>query len=59
MPWGDKSKSYTFRDSKNEQSVQGLSYTKKVETNCKNCPHRPKQANGTDHPKAGKLSRIF
>ena len=55
MPWGEKSKSYTFKESREIKSVQGLSYTKKLETNCKSCPHRPKQVNGTEQSKTGKL----
>ena len=29
MPWGKKSNSYTFKESRDKKSVQGLSYTKK------------------------------
>ena len=28
MPWGKKSSSYTFKESRDKKSVQGLSYTK-------------------------------
>ena len=59
MPWEEKSKSYTFKESQEKKSVQGLSYTKKAKTNCKSCPHRPKQVNGTEQSKTGKLSRIL
>ena len=59
MPWRKQSNSYTFKESREKKSVQGLSYTKKPETNCKSCPHRPKQVNGTEQSKTGKLSRIL
>ena len=59
MPRGEKNKSYTFKESREKKSVQRLSYTKKPETKCKRCPHRPKQVNGTEQSKTGKLSRIL
>ena len=38
MPWGKKGNSYTFKESRDKKSVQGLSYTKKPETSSfKNC----------------------
>ena len=60
MPWGkNNSKSYTLKESREKKSVQGLSYTKKPKTKgCKDCPHRPKQVNGTEQSKTEKLSRI-
>lgn len=49
MSWGKKSKSYVFQEQREKKSVQGLSYTKKTETKgCKDCPHKPKQVNGTE-----------
>ena len=30
MPWGKKSNSYTFKESRDKKSVQGLSYNKKL-----------------------------
>ena len=56
----NSSKSYTLKESRQKKSVHGLSYTKKPETKgCKDCPHRPKQVNGTEQSKTGKLSRIL
>ena len=60
MSWGKKSKSYVFQEQREKKSVQGLSYTKKTETKgCKDCPHKPKQVNGTEQSRTGKLSRIL
>ena len=35
MPWGEKSKSYTFKKSREKKSVQELSYTKKPQKTVK------------------------
>ena len=60
MPWGkNSSKSDAFKESREKKSVQGLSYTKKPETNCNSCPRKPKQVNGTEQSRTGKLSRIL
>ena len=60
MPWGKKSNSYTFKESRDKKSVQGLSYTKKPETSSfKNCSHQSEQVYGTRQFQTGKLSRIL
>ena len=61
MPWG-KNKSYSFNQSSNKEkksSVQGTSYTKKLNPDCKNCPHKPQQISASQESKTGKLSRIL
>ena len=60
MPWVKKSNSYTFKESRDKKSVQGLSYTKKHETNSfKYCPHQSEQVYGTRQSQTGKLLRIL
>ena len=61
MPWG-KNKSYSFNQSSNKEKkspVQGTSYTKKPNPDCKSCPHLPKQTSASQELRTGKLSRIL
>ena len=61
MPCG-KNKSYSFNQSSNKEkksSVQGASYTKKLNPDCKNCPNTQQQISASQESKTGKLSRIL